>query len=353
MGWLALEAFDPAPVAVALTIGPERRLVYTNLAFRAFVGDRRLGEPIGRALGAAAKQDYGELFDRVPATGEPVSLVEAPVKPADADAGDAERYFSFTLSRFTHERLGVLVVAADVTEQVAAVRRADRATEEHRRSRRRFESMVWINARVVRVSDAAGNMIESSKGRERITGQSRQEFLGDGWWQALHPNDRELTLRSWNRTRRAVRPWRYVYRVRTRDGEDRHFDVRAAPVVEGGAVVEWIGTCFDIELEWQPRQRRELLDRCRGRRGAARTDRDVRRARRRSRRASAPQPLRSSPIWTGSCHTGAQHRGRDARTRAPPGRVPNPRRPAGSSRARSSPPRRASACGSAGSAPPT
>ncbi|MER6812508.1 SpoIIE family protein phosphatase [Spirillospora sp. NPDC000708] len=261
MGWLALEAFDPAPVAVALTIGPDHRLVYTNLAFRAFVGDRRLGEPIGRAFGAAAKQDYGELFDRVLATGEPVSLVEAPVKPADADAGDAERYFSFTLSRFTHERPGVLVVAADVTEQVAAVRRADRATEEHRRSRRRFESMVWINAQVVWVTDTAGKVIESSGGWERITGQSRQEFLGDGWTQALHPDDREPTLRSWDRTRRAVRPWRHVYRVRTRDGEYRHFDVRAAPVVEDGTVVEWIGTCFDIELEWQARQRRELLDR--------------------------------------------------------------------------------------------
>ncbi|QKG18717.1 serine phosphatase RsbU regulator of sigma subunit-like protein [Actinomadura verrucosospora] len=261
MGWLALEAFDPAPVAVALTIGPEHRLVYTNLAFRAFVGDRPLGEPIGRAFTVTTKQDYGELFDRVLATGEPVSLAEAPVKPAAADAGDAERYFSFTLSRFTHERPGVLVVAVDVTEQAAAVRRADRATEEQRRSRRRFESLVWINAQVVWVSDAAGNVIESSGGWERITGQSREEFLGEGWTLALHPDDREPTLRSWDQTRRRARPWSYVYRVRTRDGEYRHFDVRAAPVVEGGAVVEWIGTCFDIELEWRERQRRRLLDR--------------------------------------------------------------------------------------------
>ncbi|MBO2463585.1 SpoIIE family protein phosphatase [Actinomadura violacea] len=261
MGWLALEAFDPAPVAVALTIGPDHRLVYTNLAFRAFVGDRPLGEPIGRAFTVTTKQDYGELFDRVLATGEPVSLVEAPVKPAAADAGDAERYFSFTLSPFTHERPGVLVVAVDVTEHAAAVRRADLATEEQRRARRRFESLVWINAQVVWVSDAAGQVIESSGGWERITGQSREEFLGDGWTLALHPDDREPTLRSWNRTRRQGRPWRYVYRVRTRDGEYRHFDVRAAPVVEDGVVVEWIGTCFDIELEWRERQRRELLDR--------------------------------------------------------------------------------------------
>ncbi|MGI5328472.1 hypothetical protein [Actinomadura nitritigenes] len=95
MGWLALEAFDPAPVAVAVTIGPEHRLVYTDLAFRAFVGDRRLGEPVGRTLGAAAKQDYGELLDRVLAAGDPFSLVQAPVKPADVGASDTERHFSY------------------------------------------------------------------------------------------------------------------------------------------------------------------------------------------------------------------------------------------------------------------
>lgn len=261
MGWLALEAFDPAPVAVALMVGPDHRLVYANRAYRAFVGDRPLGEPIREAFGAAAREDYGDLFDRVLATGEPVSLVEAPVKASGAGAAEEERYFSFSLSRFSHERPGVLVVAVDVTEQAAAVRRADRATEEQKRLRRRFESLVWINAQVVWVTDAAGRVIESSGGWERITGQSRQDFLGDGWTQALHPDDREPTLRDWNRTRRQVRPWHYVYRVRTRDGEYRHFEVRSAPVVEDGVVVEWIGTCFDIEGEWREQQRRELLDR--------------------------------------------------------------------------------------------
>ncbi|WP_254715234.1 SpoIIE family protein phosphatase [Actinomadura sp. NAK00032] len=260
MGWLALEAFDPAPVAVALTIGPEHRLVYTNLAYRAFVGDRPLGEPIGEAFGAAAKQDYGELFDRVLATGEPATLVEAPVRPAGAGAEAAERYFSFSLSRFTHERPGVLVVAVDVTEQVAAVARADRAIEEQRRSRRRLESLVWMNAQVVWVTDADGGVTESSGGWEQITGQSREDFLGDGWKQALHPDDREPTTRSWDETRRQVRPWHHVYRVRTQRGEYRHFEVRSAPVVEDGAVVEWIGTCFDVEQEWCERQRRDLLD---------------------------------------------------------------------------------------------
>ncbi len=261
MGRLALEAFDPAPVAVALTIGPEHRLVYANHAYRSLVGDFPLGEPIGEAFSTVAKREYGDLFDRVLATGETVSLVEAPVRLAAARVADPERCFSFSLSRFTHERPGVLVVAVDVTEQVAAVRRADRVTEEQTRLRRRFESLVWINAQVVWVTDPAGQVVESHGGWERITGQTPEEFRGDGWTRALHPDDVEATLRSWERTRRELRPWHHVYRVRTRDGEYRHFEVRSAPVVEDGVVVEWIGTCFDIEQEHRDRQRRALLDR--------------------------------------------------------------------------------------------
>ncbi|MEU8796550.1 SpoIIE family protein phosphatase [Spirillospora sp. NPDC048819] len=264
MGWLALEAFDPAPVAVALTIGPEHRLVYTNLAYRAYVGDRPLGQPIGDAFGGQAQRDYGGLFDHVLATGEPVNLVEAPVKLAPAGAPGEERSFSFSLSRFDHDRPGVLVIAVDVTEQVVATRRADRTTEEQRRWRRRFESLVWMSAQIVWAADPAGGVIESSGGWERVTGQSREEFSGDGWSDALHPDDRLPALRSWHQTRRQARPWHYTYRVRTRDGEYRHFEIHSAPVYENGTVVEWIGTSSDVEEQWRRQQRQELLDRAAG-----------------------------------------------------------------------------------------
>ncbi|MEU5994631.1 PAS domain-containing protein, partial [Spirillospora sp. NPDC047418] len=259
MGWLALEAFDPAPIAVALTIGPEHRLVYSNLALRTFIVDRPLGEPAGDAFGDRFQRDYGALFDTVLATGEPVNVVETPVNPGAADG--QERVFSFNLSRFTHERPGVLVIAVDVTEQVAATRRADRSAEQERRWRRRFESLVWLAAQVVWVADPAGRVIDSSGIWERVTGQRRVDYTGQGWSDALHPDDRPAVLRSWKRAVRQARPWHHTYRVRTQDGQYRHFELHAAPVKENGAVVEWIGTATDVERQWQERQRRELLDR--------------------------------------------------------------------------------------------
>jgi PAS domain S-box-containing protein len=266
MGWLALEAFDPAPIAVALTVGPEHRLVYSNLAFRTYIVDRPLGEPVRDAFGDRFQRDYGTLFDQVLATGEPVNLVEAPVKPKAADGPD--RVFSFDLSRFTHERPGVLVIATDVTEQVAATRRADRSAEEERRWRRRFESLVWLSAQIVWVADPAGRVIDSSGSWEQVTGQRRDDYTGQGWLKALHPDDRRAVLRSWKSAVRQARPWHHTYRVRTQDGRYRHFELHAAPVHEDGAVVEWIGTATDVERQWQEQQRTELLDRA----AAARTE---------------------------------------------------------------------------------
>ncbi|NDU72277.1 SpoIIE family protein phosphatase [Actinomadura sp. DSM 109109] len=258
--WLALEVFDPAPIAVALTVGPEHRLVYTNPAYRAFVGDRPLGESIGAAFGDEMRRDYRRLFDRVLATGEPVNLVEAPVRLASGGQGE-ERFFSFSISRFLHEGPGVLVVAVDVTDEIASAERAARATDEQRRLRRRFESLVWLSAQLVWVADPAGKVIEASSAWEQVTGQCWEEYRGDGWALAVHPDDRETAMRSWDETRRRARPWRYTYRVRTREGEYRHFDMRAAPVFENGAVVEWVGTGIDVERQWRRRQRKALLDR--------------------------------------------------------------------------------------------
>ncbi|MFI0412343.1 SpoIIE family protein phosphatase [Actinomadura sp. 3N508] len=259
MEWLALEAFDPTPVAVALTAGPGHRVAYTNRAFRAFVGDPELGRPLAEAFSDRTRHDYAGLFDHVLATGEPVSLVEAPVRAAPAAGPD--RFLSVSLSRFTHGRPGVLVIAVDVTEQVAAARRADRATKEQERIRRRYESLVWLGASIVWVADPQGQVTESSGVWERLTGQSWEEYRGDGWSDVLHPDDRAAALRSWTEACAEGRPWHYTYRVRGRDGEYRHYDVQAAPVFEDGEVVEWVGTCTDVEEQWRERERRDLLDR--------------------------------------------------------------------------------------------
>ncbi|MFB4307400.1 SpoIIE family protein phosphatase [Actinomadura sp. GTD37] len=258
---LARELFDPAPVGVAVTQGRDHRLTYANAAFRAYFGERPLGRPIREVFDDLLQRDYFELLDRVVASGEPVTFADVPVHLSYPGAGRRERFFSLSLSKISAAEPGLLLVTVDVTEQVTAALRADRAAEDHRRALHRFQSLIRVSAEIVWVTDPAGAPIEPSPGWERVTGQQWDEFRGEGWLRALHPEDREPTRRSWRRARLRADPWHAVYRLRTVHGGYRHFEVHSAPVYENGAVIEWVGTCTDIERRWQRERRRELLGR--------------------------------------------------------------------------------------------
>ncbi|MBT2386502.1 SpoIIE family protein phosphatase [Streptomyces sp. ISL-11] len=283
--------FDPAPVAMAVTRGPRHTLAYTNRVYREVFGDRPLGQPLAEAFADLREREYFDLFDRVLDTGEAVSVTAAPVRiasgPGEEDGRareeDGERFFTFSLSALTpgHSdrhgdgegraaapgqppgdagRRGVLVVAVDVTEQVRTTERARQQSEERRRALRRYESLAATGTRMMWVTAAKGGTIEPSPGWEEVTGQSWEEFRGDGWLDALHPHDRAPMLAAWRRALEEVpEQFEYVYRLRTVDGTYRHFDVKAVPVREGDTVVEWVGTCTDIEQQWREQRRRDLL----------------------------------------------------------------------------------------------
>ncbi|MFC4048815.1 SpoIIE family protein phosphatase [Actinomadura syzygii] len=257
----APELFDPAPVGVAITTGPDHTLTYTNEAFRRSFGDRAPGRPMRETFRDLLQEDYLDLFDRVLSTGLPVSLAEAPISLYYPDSGYEERFFSFSLSRISTDRPGILILVVDVTRHVMAAQQADHTVERHRRALHRFQSLLRVSADIVWVTNPEGEPIEPSPGWERVTGQTWEEFRGRGWLRALHPDDREPAYRSWRAAIQDARPWEYVYRLRTVDGDHRHFEIHSAPVFEDGAIVEWVGTCVDIEQRWRQERRRELLER--------------------------------------------------------------------------------------------
>jgi PAS domain S-box-containing protein len=260
-GSLALEAFDSSPVAIALTIGQDHRLAYTNVAYRTYFGDRPLGELISEASRDLFQRDQIGLFDRVLATGEPVTLTETPVRASIPDTGDGERFFSFGLSRVAQEPSGVLITAVEVTGQVTTARRAARTAEQQRRISRRYQSLVQMTTQIVWVTDPACEPIAPSPGWEQVTGQTWEDSRGTGWTQAVHPDDREPTIRLFDEASRWRRPTRHVCRLRTIDGQYRHFEINTTPVHENDALVEWVATFTDIEEQWRQRRHRELLDR--------------------------------------------------------------------------------------------
>jgi PAS domain S-box-containing protein len=259
---LPLEVFDPAPVAVAVTSGPEHVLVYTNAYYRATFGERPLGLSVREIFPDVRRQQYMDVLDEVLASGRPRTFTSAPVTVRRGSGGTEERHFTFSLSPspLPGDDSGLVVVAVDVTEQVATQERLTRLSEERRRVLRRYSSLVATIAQAVWVSDPAGHVIERSPEWYQTTGMDWESFRGHGWLAAAHPEDRERLRTAWLAAVREVPDvFQYEYRLRHRDGGYRHCRLRATPVKESDQVVEWVGSCRDVEEQWLERRRTELL----------------------------------------------------------------------------------------------
>ncbi|RSN04886.1 serine/threonine protein phosphatase [Nonomuraea sp. WAC 01424] len=260
---LAFEVLDPAPVGVAVARGPDHLLVYTNAVYRSLFADERTGMPVEEAFAEFVQVHFREQFDRVYATGEPFVSTAEPECVVGGQDSSEERFFTSSLSRvvFGPGDYGVLEVVIEVTEQVTAARRIEAIAEERRRILRRYESLMQVSAQIIWVTTRDGYVHEPSPSWARITGQPWEEYRGEGWLQMVHPEDRPATVRSWSRAvSRATDAWDHVYRLHTADGSYRHFHLRAVPVCESGRVLEWVGSCTDIEEEWQEQRRQRLLD---------------------------------------------------------------------------------------------
>jgi len=120
--------FMQAPVAVALLQGPEQVCVYLNDAFRTLLDGRDvLHRPLAEALPELHGSSIHALLARVFTRGEPFSANELALALGHHRGGDYGVFnFTFVPKRsVSNEVDGILVVAADVTEQVRARQRTE------------------------------------------------------------------------------------------------------------------------------------------------------------------------------------------------------------------------------------
>ena len=99
--------------------------------------------------------------------------------------------------------------------------------------------VMWTN-------DASGRMMGPQPGWAELTGQTEQAYQGYGWTSAVHPDDAQPTVEAWNQAVAEKRTFEFAHRVRRRDGEWRHFSIRAVPVMQDGTILEWVGVHIDV-----------------------------------------------------------------------------------------------------------
>ncbi|ONG56119.1 chemotaxis protein [Pseudoroseomonas deserti] len=122
------------------------------------------------------------------------------------------------------------------------------AEEAMRSSEQRLHSLVEGLPQLVWRAREPGRWSWASRQWTDFTGQSDPDSLSWGWLEAVHPDDRHLARDAWAR---APEQGGFVSEFRLRHGREgayRWFQIRATPVRDDqGAILEWIGSCTDID----------------------------------------------------------------------------------------------------------
>ena len=127
------------------------------------------------------------------------------------------------------------------------------------RSQARLRALVESDAVLVWSTDADGR-VEDMPAWRRLTGQTLDAVRGDGWLEAIHPDDRAATLFAWEDARRRRGTYRAEYRLRLADGSYHWYQARGVPVLsDGGEIREWAGTLHDVQARREAEAERDAL----------------------------------------------------------------------------------------------
>jgi PAS domain S-box-containing protein len=245
-----------APVGFAF-VGSDIRFRRVNSVLASLRGDGQV-DGLGDYTGRLPSQVWpGDLGNRAESAARQVLESGQPATVADqcVAAGDQVRHWDFSWFPSGDpdgEVTGAVLIAVDVTDR----RNSEQALQ---RSEERYRSLVQAGAQVVWVTTPTGKIAEDSPEWRRITGQTADEYLGSGWLEPIHPEDRERVERDWLECIDSGRTFDSGYRVRTKSGSYRHYDVCAVPIERGGKIIEWVGANTDVTGQREAEEMRGRL----------------------------------------------------------------------------------------------
>jgi PAS domain S-box-containing protein len=256
--WLPDAVLRDASAGMAF-VDTDLRFVWVNPALARMYGrpvDDFAGQPLAAVWPAVDAAKGEAALRQVLAQGRPATETfetgAAAAGPADTAAAPGQRTFHWFGVRGADDALrgaGLIVIAG-----------TGPATEEAlRRSEERYRALVQGGAQIIWVASPDGEMLEDSAEWRWITGQTVEEFLGNGWLDSIHPEDRERVERDWRESLRTGRIFDDRFRMRARGGAYRHYDVRAVPIERDGKIAEWVGACTDVTSQREAEEMRGRL----------------------------------------------------------------------------------------------
>ncbi len=140
---------------------------------------------------------------------------------------------------------GIYVLIIDIEDR-------KRSEQEILISNNRFRAAVEAVHGVLWTNSADGRMLGEQPAWAALTGQTAEEYQGFGWADAVHPDDRQGSVDSWNNAVAEKSTYIWEHRVRRHDGVYRTFAIRGVPIFDkNGAIAEWVGVHTDITEQRQ------------------------------------------------------------------------------------------------------
>ncbi len=233
---------ENAPVGLGF-LDEDMRFRHMNLALAA-MGDRALGASVGLSIWSVLPELRGRLEPRL--KGVIADGLAVPSFEVEAEANEHPgqlRHFqvAFFPLRASGDATGngAGIVVSDITTR-------KRAEERVTLSEQRFRSLITATTAIVWTTAAGGEFSEPQAEWTAFTGQSFEQMQGWGWLDAVHPDDRDPTRRSWTEALAAHALCSIEHRLRRRDGEWRVMAMRTVPILDGGAIREWVGLHVDV-----------------------------------------------------------------------------------------------------------
>jgi PAS domain S-box-containing protein len=258
--WLPDAMLRDAPAGVAF-LGMDLRFGWVNAALARLYGHDQAEFP-GRPM---AEVWPAKDTAKAEAALRQVLAEDRPATGASEDPTSNRVYHWFPVHGPDGAQIGAgLIVAEAVAAAPANGTVTDSATglsseAALRRSEERYRALAQGGAQVVWVASPDGVMLEDSPEWRWITGQTEEEFLDGGWLDSIHPEDRGRVQRDWRESLRSGRIFDDRFRMRTKAGAYRHYDVRAVPIERDGKIAEWVGACTDVTSQREAEEMRGRL----------------------------------------------------------------------------------------------
>ena len=259
--WLPDAMLRDAPAGVAF-LGTDLRFGWVNAALARLFGHDQAEFP-GRPM---AEVWPAKDTAKAEAALRQVLAEDRPATEASEDPASNRVYHWFPVHGPDGAQIGagLIVVAEAVAAAPANGTVTDSATglsseAALRRSEERYRALAQGGAQVVWVASPDGVMLEDSPEWRWITGQTEEEFLDGGWLDSIHPEDRDRVQRDWRESLRSGRIFDDRFRMRTKAGAYRHYDVRAVPIERDGKIAEWVGACTDVTSQREAEEMRGRL----------------------------------------------------------------------------------------------